>query len=215
MHFITPEAGLSQRYTNHSIRSTVMGILSDEYEGREVIHWSGHATEGTIKQYVKWIPEKRKHEMSSTLASSLLPKKPDNATVSTPPPPQQQNNQLQQQAEEPIIQIQLDNPPEPEVPNFDLQFGLEEMDDAQDNSALVQLLETLEKQNAPLQQPQQLQPALAQLPAVPQVPKNVLVPINQNMNIQNVQNNNVNPNRLMPAMYFPGSTVTINYNFNK
>lgn len=63
MVFTGPEAGLSKKYTNHSIRSTVMGILSDEYEGREVIYWSGHASEGTIKQYVKRVPEKKQREM--------------------------------------------------------------------------------------------------------------------------------------------------------
>lgn len=50
---LSAEAELSKTYTNHSIRSTVMGMLDELFEGRHVIALSGHKSENTIKQYAR------------------------------------------------------------------------------------------------------------------------------------------------------------------
>lgn len=167
-----------------------MGILGDEYEGRQVIIWSGHASEGTIKQYVKRLPEKKKREMSGTLASNILPKKvKENETEAkeNAPEPIDDNNKV----------------------NFDLQFNLEELDDAPDDDALNKFLDNFEanlnNNQAPALQANQNNAVAINVPVPPALNQ-------QNMNVQNMQNN---PNPFMPAMYFTGSNVTINYNFGK
>lgn len=60
MSKLSTDANLSKRYTNHSIRSTVMGILGDEFEGRHVIGLSGHKSESTIKQYARKLSAAKK-----------------------------------------------------------------------------------------------------------------------------------------------------------
>lgn len=192
---ISNDAQLSKRYTNHSIRSTVVGILDELFEGRHVIAWSGHKSENTIKQYKRKLAPKKKREMCAALQNEVIPAKVQKyqfkpkqpqATVSKPPDQlQQENNQENNEA--------------------NLHFDLQALDDAPSDDALISVLEAIEKQNqmamyAP-QQPQQI--AL-------QEQKNT-------MNINNVNNvqNVANPVQgQVPTMYFGGnSTVTINYNF--
>lgn len=60
MALLSAEIPLSKRYTNHFIRSTVMGILGTKFEGRIVIATSGHKSESTVKQYVKKISTAQK-----------------------------------------------------------------------------------------------------------------------------------------------------------
>lgn len=69
------EAQLSKQYTNHSIRSTVIGILEELFQGRHVIGLSGHKSENTIKQYARRLQPKKKHEMCDALAQNVVPEK--------------------------------------------------------------------------------------------------------------------------------------------
>lgn len=141
MQLLSAQLSLSKAYTNHSIRSTVMGILGDEFEGREVIIWSGHASEGTIKQYVKRLPEKKKREMSEALAQNILPKK-----AKVQDPPQQPIPHIQNENIQPNLQVaQNVEIEEAEEPTFDLQFGLEEMADGCDDAVLNKFLDDYEK----------------------------------------------------------------------
>lgn len=69
---LSAEAQLSKRYTNHSIRSTVMGILDELFEGRHVIALSGHKSENTIKQYARRLAPKKKREMCEALHQNAI-----------------------------------------------------------------------------------------------------------------------------------------------
>lgn len=197
MATISKEAQLSKRYTNHSIRSTAMGILAEHFEGRHVIGLSGHKSESTIKQYVRRLPEKKKLEMCNKLAETALPakqpkvvekkfqfKSTHSATISQPP----QNS---------------NPPPAPTVPQENventLEFDIQAVPEEPNDDMLINFLA-------------QFDPVTENPPAQPLMPINV----QNNNNVNNVQNN-VNPNQqVIPNMYFGGnSTVTINYNFNK
>ena len=62
-------------YTNQSIRHTCMEVLDEEFEARHIMAVSGHKSESTIKNYAKKCPEKKKWEMSHTLAETFIPDK--------------------------------------------------------------------------------------------------------------------------------------------
>lgn len=209
MALLSAEANLGRRYTNHSIRSTVMGILGDEFEGHIVIGWSGHKSEQTIKQYVCNIPVATKREICQKLAQPILPKKPKmsepTATVSKPP-----DNEA-----EDIIEVQLDPPQNenlPVQPQENLEFQLQLLDDAPPDEQLINFLNQFEEANlqqenqqVPKPQPPTEAPEAIPLQQIQNHQKNVA------MNIKNIQN--VNPMQMVPAMLFPHSNVTINCNF--
>lgn len=138
-----------------------------------------------------------------------IAKKNLSATVSSAPPEVQQAQEM--------IPIQLDDtPPGIQEQPQDPQFVIEEL-----NAPIDPLLENFLKMFDPVMQqeaaPNANQEQVATLPA-PQPPMPLQeVQNNQqhtvNMSVNNVQN--FNPNRVLPAMYFPQSNVTINYNFGK
>lgn len=146
--------------------------------------------------------------MSEILAQNILPKPVQKDATATPKIPLQ--NQDQNQLQLPQL---LPNIAEDEQPNFDLQFSLEELDDPEGDDALNKFLDQYENQLQVATIPQAQQQNL--LPPANPTPKQMSTPnqmANATMNIQNVQNN---PGKFMPAMYFPNSNVTINYNFTK
>lgn len=212
MQNLSKEANLSRKYTNHSIRSTVMGLLGEEYEGRIVIGWSGHKFESTVKQYICKLPAKRKKEISHYLGTSIKPKvaKIDSTGLSSnrvtttvsAPPNQQQTPPFPNEGNVQENTVQAINLP----PQYDLQA----LDDAPADDILLKVLEDIEKKNTEIQQPNMI--PIAQNPQMPLVPNNTM---NIQQNVSNVQNvNAVKPN-MVPMMYFGGnSNVTINYNFN-
>ena len=64
--------GLSQRYTNHSIRVTSLQILDDDQiEGRHIIRVSGHKSVDSVKNYARRLSSCRKLGISSVLSSHL------------------------------------------------------------------------------------------------------------------------------------------------
>lgn len=205
MAILSEEAGLSKRYTNHSIRSSVIGMLGEKYEGRIVIGLSGHKSENTIKQYARKLSAKKKREMSGFLASNIQAKEPKidtpkftfksapTATVSKPgenetvPPPQVPNPAINE----------AQNP----------QFEIQALDDAPPDDVLLQFLSQFDPAENP---PANIGPPI---PVPVQAPQ----PLQQNQNTMNIQNvSNVQnvqqiPRMPAPAMYFGGnSTVTIN-----
>lgn len=216
MSKLSKEAELSKKYTNHSIRSTVMGLLGEQYEGRIVIGWSGHRSEGTIKQYIRRIPAKKKREISNYLGNNIKPKvaKEDAAkftfraipaTVSKP----EENTS----SESNVVPEESYPQPAPQLPEL---YDLQAFDNAPNDEALIKILEDIEKTNEGLQAqagPQEIQPVVMPNPqANPLVPNNTM---NIQQNVQNVQNVHPLKPAMMPSMYFGGhSTVTINYNFN-
>lgn len=135
---LSVDAKLSRRYTNHSIRSTVMGILGEHYEGRKVIGLSGHKSENTVKQYIRKLPTKTKRDMSGTLTSNILPKQPKldkpftfkstkaSATISKPP----QSAPPEANTKENSAQVQLAPLQEVAIPQPNVEFEIQALDDA-------------------------------------------------------------------------------------
>lgn len=185
-----------------------MGILGVQYEGRIVIGLSGHKSENTIKQYVHTLPATTKREMSGTLANNILTKKPriDNQFNFRPIRPAATVSKAPDNAE-PVIEIPLDEPeniPPPSAseaaPNVEIQ--LEALDDAPPDEQLMnfrQVFDPVNVQNVPSVQPNKEE-------TIEKVANNTI-------NIQNVQQ--VMPHGMLPAMLFPNSNITINYNFSK
>ncbi len=79
-------ADLSQRYTNHSIRTTSITTLDGAgHEGRHIMKVSGHKSETSIKHYSHHVSEGKKKDMSDSLAKSLGLVTVPSATVSVNP----------------------------------------------------------------------------------------------------------------------------------
>ena len=81
---ICTEAGVTQKYTNHCLRATVVTALDDAgYEARDIMTVSGHKSESSIRSYSR-TSEKKKKEMSSTL-SRLMSAEPSQQVVENQP----------------------------------------------------------------------------------------------------------------------------------
>lgn len=208
MSRLSAKAQLSKRYTNHSIRSTVMGILSELYEGRHVIGLSGHKSENTIKHYARHLLDKKKREMSDLLNAEIQPAK---QAKENPP-----NKAPAKFSFKPTTTSTISKPPDqPAMENA------EEIPTENVNKAVVApenkfLIEPLNEpdDDVLLQFLAKFDPITENLP--PQENPPPLQPSNT-MNINNVSNiQNVANQRMIPNMYFGGnSTVTINYNFSQ
>lgn len=105
---------------------------------------------------------------------------------------------------------------QPLQPNLEpnVEFVIQELNNSPNDVALLKFLATLDTPPETNDNTGQQENALT----VPNSMKSqVAEPVNNTMNVQNVQNINPNliPHGIMPGIYFPISTVTINYNFNK
>lgn len=81
-------AGLSKRYTNHCVRSTVLGILDrGKFGARKIMQWSGHKSENSIKSYAHTTSNEEKKEMAEYLNHAAMGKenKPPVAVKSAAP----------------------------------------------------------------------------------------------------------------------------------
>lgn len=200
MALLSADAQLSKRYTNYSIRSTVIGILGELYEGCHVIELSGHKSESTIKQYARCLKAKTQREMCGTLAENVQAKKPkiDEKNFSFKAIKPAAASKAHE--ETPKVPENLQEPAQ--VDENLANFQLQPLDDAPSDDVLLQVLAQFE--NAANENQQQAPP--------PQP-----LASNNTMNIHNVHNvQQIQPPVRMPApaMYFGGhSTVTINYNF--
>ena len=192
MKFLMKDVTLSRTdYTNHSIRATVITNLDrDGFEARHIIAITGHKSESTIKQYSKRCPENKKREMCEALGSKILKKKPKIEPKMQEKPVESafEGIAVKNSPAPANITLQVaDTAPKPI--NMNDQMELFPFDDT-DDDMLLKVLNDLDNNS------------------------------NNQQNITNTVTNNaisvptqINPN-LMPQMYFPGSTVTINYNFN-
>lgn len=207
MKTISINAGLSKIYTNHCIRATVVDVmLENDFKNREVMYTTGHKSETSLNSYSTKLAAKKKREISQCLAKQLQQDEPPHKKKTADETP------------EPVVQKSAEDVP----PDF-LNMELAQVEEWDNDQNLVAALEKIEAENAHLFQQQATAPAPN--PAVP-VPGNILLPINQNVgNLQpsvpqaplNFQSNvsTVSNRNSQPLMYFPGSTVTINYNFSK
>lgn len=76
MAVISDLAGLSYRYTNHSIRVTCVTVLdSKNFEARHIMAISKHKSEALIRSYSHQVTNQKCLEMASALADSLQPNK--------------------------------------------------------------------------------------------------------------------------------------------
>ena len=190
---LTKNVKLDGSYTNHSIRATVISTLDkDGFEARHIAALSSHKNEATIKEYSVKCPETKKREMFASLTNALTPqnKKQKLPTKPAETAPNPNNNDSQDTDDKNVI------------PTFDIQ-PLSSFDTI-DDDLLLQIVRETEQTE--------------QLNQLQTTDKAHVVPAGQNVTNNTQVINQTIPNfpRLpMPAMYFPNSNVTINYNFNK
>ena len=209
MKNLSQKAKLSQIYTNHCIRATVVTNLDEEgFEARHIMVISSHKSENSIKSYSSKCPENKKKQMFDALAKPFA----------NPPhvPMKNIQNQIQQPAkvaysertQTPTLQ---ENMPIQE-PNFNLVDLFPNMDDEPLNDDnLLAAIEKIEQENAQIvPQNQTKQQDFENKVAIPNPPP--VVPTTNTITSNYVQN--VNRTMPTPHMFFPHSTVTINYNFN-
>ena len=82
MSNMSAKCNLSHNYTNHSIRSTNITMLSELYQVRDVMTNSGHRSYDGIKSYQKTTLN-RKRKMSLSLSSRMDQQRPKRACPST------------------------------------------------------------------------------------------------------------------------------------
>ena len=191
---------LDGEYTNHSIRSTVITTLDKAgFEARHIIKLSSHKSETTIKEYSTRCPENKRKAMFDSLTNAIQPKnkkikqKPEIATSTVT---KNQTPDLQ------LNDVKLD------LPTFELQEIADF--DTIDDELLVQMMTDHDKENTNdniNNNNNQTNPGEVAIQN-----QNVVQP--PQINTQ-VINQNMLPQFRMPAMYFPNSNVTINYNFSK
>ena len=201
---------LDGKYTNHSICATVINTLDMAgFEAHHIIKLMFHKNESTVKEYATKCPENKRKEMFQSLSDAMLPKskksKPPNATNATASCSTEPNTVT-------LADVQND------LPNFTLQ-PIDEIETI-DDSLLTNLIydipnetenndpnEQILEENAVAVQNQTPQNITPNFPLQPKTPKKTI----------NTQFNTINNQAMQhfPAMYFPNSNVTINYNFSK
>lgn len=86
-------AGLSKRYTNHCIRSTVVGLLDrGKFGTRKIMRWVGHKSENSIRSYAHTTSSAEKKEMADYLSSAVMGKENE--------PPKQENKAIENKPQE-------------------------------------------------------------------------------------------------------------------
>ena len=86
MKVISESANLSQIYTNHSIRHSVIDILDENnFEARHIMATSGHKSEASIHNYTSRCPPDKRREMSECLAKNLTDQQEEPAQNATAP----------------------------------------------------------------------------------------------------------------------------------
>lgn len=177
---------------------------------------TGHKSESTIKTYARKCPAVKHHAMSKSLGNHLFQDESENVTQDEEAPPSKAPKPSK------AIPVPTENPevinaviPEPDqsVQLPDNIVAIEMDDDEIEGDELVQILEKIEKENQHLFQNNKKEPQKEGTP--PQVPNTGVVASNLNVaNVANIGNLQQNFNKdKLPIMYFPGSNVTINYNF--
>ena len=190
MKILSERAKLSQMYTNHCIRASVVTKLDEErFEARHIMVVSSHKSENSIKSYSAKCPENKKKEMFEAL----------NQPFSNPPQPaypQIDNNQ---------IEIRQNYPP-PQSNNALKNQNLQLVDmfpdmanDPLNDDHFLEAIQKIERENnvlKPVQNQNQTQVTTSNT-----VTSNYIQQVSRNVPT--------------PHMYFSNSNVTINYNFNQ
>ena len=201
MKRISKDVSLSENYTNHCLRATVITNLGAVgFEARHIKAIYGHKSDETIKSYAVRCPDKKKKEMSDALSTHL-----DN------PPVKPQEKQ------------------EADVPQ-DMQFGTINFKDIvdfvpisnnADNFDIHNILNEVVTEQKPVEERNQVD-LVASAATVPSAQQNIPQMYNPNIAVtppQMANSKTLNVTRangfpLISQMYFPHSSVTINYNIN-
>lgn len=208
MKNLSASAGLSKIYTNHCIRATVVTVMGDNFNNREIMLTTGHKSEMSLNSYANKLSAKKKLEISYSLAKELNNEIPEKVPKQNEIPVE--NNPEPQQ----VVQAEIHPPPAENLPLNNNEADFEPIQE----DALLALLDKVEKENnhlfsaptnpQPLPKPQGNILVPVQ-PNVPQIPtENQAGPSNYSSVQANVSNKNV-----QPVMYFHGSNVTINYHY--
>ena len=201
MKNLSKKAKLSRLYTNHCIRASVVTSLDEKgFEARHIMATTGHKSEASIKSYAARCPDNKRRQVSEALASNLIDE-PNNKVARLSPKRKKSTAMMAIPQEVPAVKTpQNDNPEQLalEYPGYEENktgdFELfPNFDDISDDM-LVNTLTQIEKENAQVVQP------------------NVIVTKESatTLNVSSVQNI-----PKLPTMYFPHSSVTINYHFHK
>ena len=217
MHFLSTDIKLDNHYTNHSIRATVISTLdNDGFEARHIMKLSSHKKESTIKEYSVKCPDKKKKEMCDSLSNALLPKRQklnQQATCTVSVNPQETNTDSVDRVTENTSDVKY-------VANNLPSFNIDPIEDFStiDDTILANILYETD-QNVNNNNGNDTQTDTTQVATIPQtmpVPVSTSTPTKLTLNPQFTANsvtNNTFPT--LPQMYFPNSSVTINYNFGK
>ena len=213
MKRISEQAGLSQMYTNHCIRATVITSLDQQgFEARHIRAISGHKSDETIKSYSVRCPDKKKRQMSEALSYRLEPeqRKPTVTALNTTendtalgtinfndivdfvPIANNANDfdiadLISEVAKEPE-----ENPPQ----NVNVQREI-----ASEQAVVPKYIGETQNKNQPLAIPNIALPNAQFTP-----------PTTTNQTLNYTQANTF---PLIPQMYFPNSSVTINYDITQ
>ena len=193
MKNISKNAKLSTTYMNHCVWATVVTQLNEDgFKARDIMATTGHKSEASIRSYATKVPTKRRREMSDALASKIL--KSDNKIVQKQ---QKATVTSSEQDDHKDIQ-QASHYFDPMAINFELFPDLIEDDDIP-NDELLKVITQIENENQSIMEKKDA----TDVPAIAS-PKNA-----KTINVANISNVNCTP--LLPTMYFPNLTVTINY----
>lgn len=178
-------AGLSKRYTNHCVRSTVMGILDrGKFGARKIMRWSGHKSETSIKSYAHTTSDEEKKEMANFLNNAAMRKE-------NKPPKSDEGKVVPATVSKAVVDVQN----EPKSSEMDLSLqDLLELTPEQEKKLLKDLFTT--------------EMDIPQGPSIPQNPSNSVV-----QSVNNVAKPVTTS--VAPKMMFANSSVTINFNINK
>lgn len=208
MTFLCKEIGtLPQNYTNHCLRSTGITVLDNAgFEARHITAVSGHKNESTIRTYSVKCPPQKKREMYESLQQATAPKKSriqPAETVSRNPEPVV--------CEQPTSYLQLLNHPMENDDQFLMKY-LDETFPANNNTPTVNNVPISEQAATPVPPPMLQQQDMMNFPPIPEQNFNNMPPPQSNYQVSNLQFGNPQI-PVTPKMWFPGSNVTINYNF--
>ena len=70
---LSEKAGLSHRYTNHSLRTTSVHVLGNigNFASRHIMTVTGHKSENSLKTYTGYTGDSIKKSMSNTISKTL------------------------------------------------------------------------------------------------------------------------------------------------
>ena len=208
---LSKSVNLEGNYTNHSIRAMVINTLDQAgFEGRHIIALSSHKHEARIKEYATSCPDYKRKKMFDSLSNALLPKENSKAIA----PKSKPSATVSKTPDIPDVMDVKAN-----LPTFSIE-SLDEFDTI-DDEILANLLYDIPKDsNSNTGDKNDDQTHKTKTDALVPTSNNVpQMAHSENPKAYNTQVNTFNnmpnmPNKV-PAMYFPHSNVTINYNFRK